>query len=75
MTPTRRHSGGYRPPRSRREVIVAVLGVLVVALFTVAAVWVLKPDTGGVTPGGNSTIFSPTTTVPTTPTPTTVAGG
>ena len=35
----------YRPPRNRREVWAAVLGVAVVIAFTVAMVFVLAPDT------------------------------
>jgi hypothetical protein len=35
----------YKPRRDRRELLTAVLGVVVVLAFTVAMVFVLAPDT------------------------------
>ena len=43
MSPRAR--GGYRAGRDRREVLQAVLGVLVVVLVATALVWVFAPDT------------------------------
>ncbi len=84
MTPSHRRGGGrgrnpdYRPPRSRREHVTAVLGVLAVLAFTVLMVWVLgpHPDSGSSGGGGGSTVptgASTSTSLDTTPT--TVAPG
>ncbi len=34
----------YRPPRNRREVVFAVLGVVAVLVFTGVMLWVLAPE-------------------------------
>jgi cytoskeletal protein RodZ len=46
MTPTRRRptKSGYRPPRDRREVLVAIAAVLGVVLVTALLIFVLRPD-------------------------------
>ena len=41
MSPDRRHT--YRPPRSRREVLIAAAAVSAVLVFTAVMVWVLGP--------------------------------
>jgi hypothetical protein len=45
MSPDRRHT--YRPPRSRREVLIATAAVTAVLAFTVVMVWVLGPHPSG----------------------------
>jgi hypothetical protein len=82
MSPQRkgsRRSRGWRPPRDRREVVVAVLASLTVIVVTFVLVWVLRPnqeDTGphpsdidSLTTPSNvpTTTLEPTTTAPTTP--------
>jgi type VI secretion system secreted protein VgrG len=46
MTPTRRRpdKSGYRPPRDRKEVLVAIAAVLGVVLVTAVLIFVLRPD-------------------------------
>ena len=56
--------GGWKPPRDRHEVIVAVLASLVVILVTASLVWFLRPNRESAS----------TPTVTTVATPTTVAG-
>ena len=51
MSPPRRRPGNYRPPRDRREVLVAVLCGLAVLVVTVVLLFVLRPrDEGSDTP-------------------------
>jgi hypothetical protein len=42
MTP--KQARAYRPPRDRREVVLAVLSVLGVLVFTAVMLWVLAPE-------------------------------
>jgi hypothetical protein len=63
MSATRSRS--YRPPRDRREVIVAVLGSLAVLAITGLLLWVLAPEQETSTP--DITDITPPTTVPITP--------
>jgi hypothetical protein len=75
MSPQRKGSkrgSDWKPPRDRREVVVAVLASLAVIVVTAALVWFLRPnrdsgststvDTAPATPGASDT----TTTVPVT---------
>ncbi len=68
MTPTRR--GDWRPPRDRKEVLIAVLASLAVIVATATLVWFLRPnrDSGSTIP---SLDVTPTTV--STPTPSTTA--
>jgi len=51
LSPPRRRPGSYRPPRDRREVLVAVLCALAVLVVTVVLLFVLRPrDEGSDTP-------------------------
>ncbi len=45
--PRRRRAGTYRPPRDRREVLVAVLCAVGVVVVTVALLFVLRPRDEG----------------------------
>ena|ERR1700712_3569379 len=68
MSPQRKGSKRgttWKPPRDRRELVIAVLASLTVVVVTLALVWFLRPNRSG-----------ETSTVDTTPvtTPTTVAG-
>jgi len=77
MSPSRPPPRGYRSPRRRREVVVAVLGVAVILAVAVALIWVLAPhedepiDTTPVIP---QTTATTTTTAPTTSTSSTTPG-
>ena len=41
---TQARSGAYRPPRARREIALAVLGVLSVVIVTAVLIWVFAPS-------------------------------
>ena len=67
MTPSRGRAT-YQPKRDRREVMVAVLVVLVIVAVTGTLLWLLRPDHGTDTVPSTPTISLPThSTVPTTP--------
>jgi hypothetical protein len=75
MTPQRRGSkrgSGWKPPRDRREVLIAVLAAFAVVVVTAALIWFLRPnrDSGSTT----TSETTPTLATPTTVTPTTLAG-
>lgn len=79
MTPARgKPARTYKPPRDRRELIVAVLAVLGVLAFTIVMVVVLAPEDDTVVPppfSVPSTPIDPTaTTLPIDPTATTLPG-
>jgi hypothetical protein len=64
MTPQRkgsRRGSGWKPPRDRREIAVAVLASLAIVVVTVALIWFLRPNR-------NSGSSTPVETVPTTTT-------
>jgi hypothetical protein len=61
----------YKPPRDRREVVLAVVGVAAVLLFTAAMVFILKPADES-TPAPIPPVSLPTTTAPVDPSATTV---
>jgi ABC-type uncharacterized transport system permease subunit len=52
MSPDRRRT--YRPPRDRREVLIAAAAVAAILAFTAVMVWVLGPH-----PSGSSSPSSP----------------
>ena len=84
MSPQRRGSKrgtGWRPPRDRREVVVAVLASLAVIVATATLVWLLRPnrDSGSssttdtvatTTTAAGETTTAPPTTAPSTTAPT-----
>lgn len=70
MSPSRAPARGYRPPRQRREVILAVIGVAVVVLIAVALIWVLAPADEEDVPAFTPPPASSPTTLPTVPTTT-----
>jgi hypothetical protein len=82
MSPQRkgsRRSGGWRPPRDRREIVVAVLASLTIVVVTAALVWFLRPNRDSGSGSSTETITVPTTlpaettTAPTTVAPTSIA--
>jgi hypothetical protein len=74
MSPKRR--GDWKPPRDRREVVLAVLASVAVVIVTATLVWFLRPNRGSgssapestvatsTTAAGATTTSAPTTTVP-----------
>jgi ferric-dicitrate binding protein FerR (iron transport regulator) len=85
MTGKRRHQQhAYRRPRDRREVLVAVAGVVGVLVATALLLWVLAPDDSGSDESPVTVVTTPatevvpdesTTTVPTSAVSTTAPGG
>lgn len=79
MSPQRKGSkrgSGWKPPRDRREITIAVLASLAVVVVTAALIWFVRPNRdSGSTTTNDTTVTTPTTTVPSTtlPTDTTVA--
>ena len=84
MSPQRKGSkrgSGWKPPRDRREIVIAVLASLAVIVVTAALVWFLRPNRdSGSTTTSDTTVTTPTTvagdttvTTPTTVPVTTVA--
>jgi serine/threonine kinase PknH len=57
----------WKPPRDRREIVIAVLASLSVIVVTAALLWFLRPNR-------NSGSTSTTNTIATVPSSTTVAG-
>jgi hypothetical protein len=73
MSPRRKgkRAAGWKPPRDRREVVIAVLASLAVIVVTASLVWFLRPNRNS---GSTSVNLTPTTTIApgaTTTTPTT----
>ena len=75
MSPQRKGSkrgSGWKRPRDRREIVIAVLASLTVVVVTMALVWFLRPnrDSGSPTvltvPASAPTTVAPTTAPPTT---------
>jgi hypothetical protein len=70
---------GWRPPRDRHEIVVAVLASLTVIVVTAALVWFLRPnresDSAPTTDtvATSTTVAGETTTAPPTTAPTTTA--
>ena len=89
MSPQRkgsRRGTGWKPPRDRREVVIAVLASLAVIIVTASLVWFLRPNrdsgtssvpataaTSTTVPGGEATTVpgETTTTAPPTSAPAT----
>ena len=75
MSPQRKGSkrgSGWKPPRDRREIVIAVLASLAVVVVTAALVWFLRPNRdSGSTTTSDTTVTSPTTVPVTTVAPTT----
>jgi hypothetical protein len=69
MSPQRKGSkrgSGWKPPRDRKEIVVAVLASLAVIVVTASLVWFLRPNRdSGSTPTVDTSVTTPTT--PTTP--------
>jgi hypothetical protein len=75
MSPQRKGSKrgtGWKPPRDRREIAVAVLASLTVIVVTVALVWFLRPNRNSGSSSTSDTVATSTTTAG--ETTTTVAG-
>jgi hypothetical protein len=79
MTPQRKGSkrgSGWKPPRDRRELVIAVLASLTVIVVTAALVWFLRPnrDSGSsdvdLTPVSTTVAADTTTSLPTASVPT-----
>jgi len=65
MSPQRkgsRRGTGWKPPRDRREVLVAVLASLAVIVVTASLVWFLRPNRDSGTSSVPSTVATSTTT-------------
>ncbi len=72
MSPQRKGSkrGAWRPPRDRKELVIAVLAGLAVIVVTAALVWFLRPNrnsgsTSTTTLTPSTTVAGETTTLPT----------
>lgn len=66
MSPQRKGSKrgrGWKPPRDRREIAVAVLAALAVIVVTGALVWFLRPNRDSGSSSTTDTVSTPTTTV------------
>jgi hypothetical protein len=64
MSPQRkrgRRSGSWKPPRDRREVVVAVLASLAVIVVTASLVWFLRPNRDSGSTSTNDTVATTTT--------------
>jgi hypothetical protein len=74
MSPTRRSTGTYKPPRDRHELVVAALAGLGVLAFTGVMIWVLAPEDETAPSVPSFTIPSNVTTLPVDPNATTLPG-
>jgi hypothetical protein len=61
---------GWKPPRDRKEIVVAVLASLAVVVVTAALIWFLRPNRDS----GSTTTSDTTATTVAADTTTTVAG-
>jgi hypothetical protein len=76
MSPQRKGSkrgSGWKPPRDRREIAIAVLASLAVVVVTAALIWFVRPNRDSGSTTTSETVTTPTTLAPTTVAPTTVA--
>jgi hypothetical protein len=80
MSPRRQtRKGGWKPPRDRHEVVVAVLASLALIVGTATLVWFVRPNrNSAATPTANTVVTTTlqagaTTTTPATAPPTTAA--
>jgi hypothetical protein len=75
VSPQRKGSkrgSGWKPPRDRREIVIAVLASLAVIVVTAALVWFVRPNRdSGSTTTSDTTVTTPTTVPVTTVAPTT----
>ncbi len=74
MSPQRKGSkrgSGWKPPRDRREIVIAVLASLAVVVVTAALVWFLRPNRDSGSTTSDTTVTTPTTVPVTTVAPTT----
>ena len=64
MSPQRKGSkrgSGWKPPRDRREIVIAVLASLAVIVVTAALVWFLRPNRDSGSTTSDTTVTTPTT--------------
>jgi hypothetical protein len=64
MSPQRKGSkrgSGWKPPRDRREIAIAVLASLAVIVVTAALVWFLRPNRDSGSTTSDTTVTTPTT--------------
>ena len=61
-------STGWKPPRDRREIVIAALAALTVIVITMAVVWFVRPNRES-----TATPVAPSTTAPVTTAPVTTA--
>ena len=74
MSPQRKGSkrgSGWKPPRDRREIVIAVLASLAVIVVTATLVWFLRPNRDSGSTTSDTTVTTPTTVPVTTVAPTT----
>ena len=67
MSPQRKSKSGWKPPRDRHEVIVAVLAALTVIVVTFALVWFLRPNRDSGSSTSDTTTTAPAAATTTTP--------
>ena len=68
-----KRGSGWKPPRDRREIAIAVLASVAVVVVTAALIWFVRPNRGSGSTTTSKTVTTPTTLAPTTVAPTTVA--
>ena len=82
MSPQRKGSkrgSGWKPPRDRREVTIAILSALAVVVVTAVLIWFVRPNRDSGSTTSDTTVTTPTTvagettTVPVTTVPVTTA--
>jgi len=73
MSPQRKRKSGWKPPRDRHEVVVAVLAALTIVVVTFALIWFLRPNRNSGSSPVTDTVATPTTAAPGAATPATTA--
>jgi hypothetical protein len=61
-------STGWKPPRDRREIVVAVLASLTIIVITTALLWFLRPNRDSGSTVTDTTVATTTAPVPATTT-------
>ena len=64
MSPQRKGSkrgSGWKPPRDRREVTIAVLSALAVVVVTAVLIWFVRPNRDSGSTTSDTTVTTPTT--------------